>query len=472
MKIPYHQVAAVKLEQRREHILSSLARGLPRLERRPIDESATLHIAAYGPSLHHTWQELRRPIMSMSGATKFLADRGIIPDFHIDVDPRKHKVMTSLPPVKGVTYLVGSSCVPEYFDALKDERVILWHTVSSDWENDLKWISQHDHNSLVINPGSTIGLAAIHVGGVMGFRRFHIHGMDASFDGDQRHAGPHAGKKYPCTKVWAVNKHKYRTNELMCNAAAETVNTFNGFPIIGVFYGHGLTQALIREKDLPNACCADQFEKRVRLSVATVNIADLPPWQKGETAWDGFLDALEPTDLPELVLGVERSEPRRALARYDTGSIPIETSLLLRAMCRYYKPTVIAEIGTFIGTSTEAMLANRVIYTCDQSNDCLPGTESVITHPYQSSTQMLKEIHEPVDFFFFDGRIQPEDVPEIQRVSHRRTVYAFDDFTGKEKGVANLHGLMPHLKDYVLVPPFKAYDGRSTLAALVPAVNR
>src|SRR5262245_46553503 len=105
MKIPYHQVAAVKLEKRREQILSCLARKLPRLERKAIDEHATLNIAAYGPSLHHTWRELRHPIMSMSGATKFLIERGITPDYHIDVDPRPNKVSDVTPAYKGVTYL-------------------------------------------------------------------------------------------------------------------------------------------------------------------------------------------------------------------------------------------------------------------------------------------------------------------------------------------------------------------------------
>jgi hypothetical protein len=237
-----------------------------------------------------------------------------------------------------------------------------------------------------------------------------------------------------------------------------------------VFYGDGLTQALIREANLPNACCADETEKRARLSSARVNIADLPPIPKGRTAWDGFLEALTPTDLPELILNSERCEPRRAKARYNTGSVPMETALLLRAMCRYYKPQVIAEVGTFIGTSTEAMLASRAIYTCDRSNDCLPRTDTIWTHPYQSSTQMLREIHEPVDMFFFDGRIQPEDIPEIQRVSHPKTVYAFDDCTGSEKGTVNIAVLAPHLKTHALVAPFALYKERSTLAALVPSL--
>lgn len=472
MKVPYQLTAAVALEQRQQHILSAIARPLPRLQRVLIDEQKAISIACYGPSLKDTWRDLTHPIISMSGATKWLYERNVTVDFHIDMDPRKHKAMTSLPPVPGVTYLVASVCVPEYFDALKDSRVILWHTTSSNWDADCAWIAQHDPNELVLCAGSTIGLTALHIAGIMGYRRLEIHGMDSSFANGQRHAGPHAGKQYTESHVWAAGGVKYRTTQMMANAAAEAVNTFRDFPIIGVFHGNGLTQALIREENLPNACCADETEKRARLQAAQIHIADLPPIPKGQCAWDGFIDALGSDDLPDLILSKERCEPRRRYAKYNTGSVPIETSLLLRAMTRYYRPQVIAEVGTFIGTSTEAMVASRAIYTCDRSNDCLPRTETIWTHPYQSSTQMLREIQEPVDFFFFDGRIQAEDIAEIRRVSHPHTVYAFDDCTGQEKGVVNVTALMPHLKDYMLIPPYRAYEGRSTLAALVPVANR
>lgn len=468
MKVPYQLTAAVALDKRREQMRSAIARPLPRLQRVPC-HAGTIHIAAYGPSLRETWRELKRPIISMSGATKWLAERGVIADFHVDMDPRVNKPADVIPPVPGVTYLVASVCVPEYFDALAGEKVILWHTVSSNWDDECQFVAKEDPDQLVISAGSTIGLAAIHLGGVMGFQRFEIHGMDGSFGSDgARHAGPHTGKEQKPTHVWPAAGKKYYTSQIMANAVAETVNTFRTFPIIGVFHGDGLTQALIREENLSNACCADELVKRNRLAKAKPVIASLPPIPKGQTPWDGFLNVLEPADLPDLVLSVERCEPRRANARYNTGSVPIETALLLRAMTRYYKPQVIAEVGTFIGTSTEAMVAKRAVYTCDRSNDCLPRTDMIWTHPYQSSTQMLKEIQEPVDFFFFDGRIQPEDIPEIKRVSHPRTVYAFDDCTGQEKGTVNVANLMPHLRGYVLVPPYKGYDGRSTLGALVP----
>lgn len=473
MKIPYNLTAAVSVEQRYAQMVSAIARPLPRLERLAIDDRAVLSIACYGPSLRDTWQDLRPPILSMSGATKFLYERGITPDYHIDMDPRAHKAMTSLPPVPGVTYLVASVCVADYFDALAraGSKVVLWHTVSSNWQQDLNWVAEHDPGQLVVSSGSTIGLGAIQLGGILGFRRFEIHGMDGSFADGQRHAGPHAGKKQPPTFTWDAGGVTYRTSQIMANAVAETVNTCKNFPIFCVFYGNGLTQALIREEGLPNACCADETEKRARMATLGFRIADAPDIPKGRaTVWDGFLECLQAEDLPELVSNISRCEPRREQARYNTGSVPIETSVLLRAMCRYYKPRVIAEVGTFIGTSTEAMVAARAIYTCDRSNDCLPATPEIVTHPYRSSTEMLREMQDPVDLFFFDGRIQDEDLPQIQRLSHPRTVYVFDDCIGQEKGVANVSKVMPRLNGYVLIPPYQAYKGRSTLGALLPRV--
>lgn len=473
MKIPYNLTAAVGIEQRYAQMRAAIARPLPRLQRQRIDDRAVLSIACYGPSLRDTWRDLRPPIISMSGATKWLAERGVTPDYHIDMDPRAHKAMTSLPPVPGVTYLVASVCVPEYFDALAQagSNVILWHTVSSNWQQDLNWVAEHDRGEFVVSSGSTIGLGAIQLGGILGFRRFEIHGMDGSFSDGQRHAGPHAGKKQPPTFTWDAGGVTYRTSQIMANAVAETVNTCRNFPIFCVFHGQGLTQALIREENLPNACCADQTAKRARIATLDFRIADAPDIPKGRaTVWDGFLEHLQPTDLPELVANISRCEPRRAAAQYNTGSVPLETSVLLRGLCRFYKPAVIAEIGTFIGTSTEAMLASRAIYTCDRSNNCLPPTERIVTHPFQSSTEMLREIQDPVDLFFFDGRIQDDDLPEIERLSHPRTIYAFDDCHGQEKGVANVSKLMPRLSGYLLIPPYQAYKGRSTLGALLPRV--
>lgn len=487
MQIPYQLVAAVPLDQRYAQMTAAIQhpRRFPRLAMRDIHDDRSLSIACYGPSLADTWSMLRRPILSMSGATRFLADRGLVPDYHVDMDPRAHKTRHLDPPIPGVTYLMASHCPPVTWDLLAAERVLLWHARHT--ETTYEWVQEHDPGSVVIWTGSTIGLGALHVGGCLGYRHFEIHGMDGSYaptdplTAASRHAGPHYGphqEKRRCT--WDAGGRTYHTTQIMANAVAETINLLRAFPIFCVFHGDGLTQALVREAQLDNACCADELDRAavirrarpVFLDLARPpDVADRPPIT---AVWDWLLDWLDSADLLDLLTVVEQAEPRRAAARYNTGSIPLETALLLRAVCRYYQPSVIAEIGTFIGTSTQALLATSALYTCDCNNDCFHPVDPLYRcFPRHSSTQMLEAIlaaGDRVDCFFFDGRIQPADLPLIQRLSHADTIYLFDDCSnvaGADKGLANLVLLQPFVPQHLLVAPHAAYAGRSTLAMLL-----
>lgn len=478
IKIPYALIPAVGINDRRANMRSAIARKLPRLDRQA-SRTEALHVACYGPSLKDTWERLRgmRPIVALSGATKFLFERGIVADFSIIMDPRRSQLQVALPPVPGVTYLVASCVHPDVFDQLitAGNPVVLWHTVSTNWEDELQWVKANDpDDDLVVHPGSTVGLAALQIGGVLGFTRFEIHGMDGSFDAEgQRHAGPHGCKVQPKNITWDAGGVRYHTSKIMANAVAETINTAKNFPIITIWHGQGLTQALIREANLANACCADETEKRAHLTGVVPRVAHTPPLrpstQGHPSFWDGLLAFLKAEDWPALIGNIEQCEPLRALAKYNTGTIPFESAVYLRALSRFYGPKVIAEVGTFIGTSTRALLAERVIYTCDRSNNCIPSTLQVFAHPHASSTEMFAEMQEPVDLFFFDGRIADEDLPHIQRLSHPGTVYVVDDCTGREKGVINLERLQPLLGKHAIIPPSK---GPSTLAVAVPFVSQ
>lgn len=477
MKVPYALTMAMPLEQRREQALVNLARQLPRLQPQPVDDRATLHVACYGPSLRDTWRDLGRPLMSMSGATKWLAERGVVPDYHVDMDPRANKAEDVTPPIHGVKYLLASVCSPAMFDALAGENVELWHCVSGKEEDEFRWFSERDPGSLIVQTGQTIGLGALQIGGILGFRHFEIHGMDGSFANDGvRHAGPHTERKRQKDDItWDANRVTYRTSKIMANAVAETLNNMRLYPIFCVFHGEGLTQALVRKHGLPNACCADE-PRAVVVRNAKANILPGSVPRKNVTSWS-LWEAIcwanpDPAWLDELQTAYAIADARRSLARFNTGSISLETGLLLRALCNWRKPKVVVEIGTFIGKSTVA-LQGDVIYTCDRDNDCLPSTDRIRTHPYQTSTEMLSKLVAEgvkVDLFFFDGRLADEDIPLVHALSRPDTVYAFDDYyqgpTGK--GMANAAKLLPGLQDYGFVPPHETFGDRTTLALLVP----
>jgi hypothetical protein len=462
LAIPYTLTPAIAVETRRAYMTQAIARGLPRFVPKPAT-AETLYIACYGPSLRDTWEELRdkHPLLAMSGATRWLAERGIVADYVLEMDPRDSQVALCLPPVPGSTYLIASCVRPEFFDRVlaAGNPVLLWHTVSSTYDEEVAWVDAHDPGGFVVHAGQTVGIAAVHMGQRLGFSHFEIHGMDGSFGADgARHAGAHAGVVQAPDTTWAAGGHTYKTSQIMANAVAESVNVATQFPITTIWHGDGLTQALIREADVPHAACADQ----------TAKIAALRPQlrlQQDARYWIGLMAALESGDLAELVRHMPFCAALRKQADYDTGTIPFEAAVYLRALCRRHRPQAIVEIGTFIGTSTLALVAPR-IYTCDRSNDCFhppAGVTGIQTFPRKASPQMLQAVPGPVDLFFFDGRLTAADLPEIQRLRRPESVFVLDDFIGQEKGVANLRFLASIGRLAVVGPPV---GSSSSLAVL------
>lgn len=184
--------------------------------------------------------------------------------------------------------------------------------------------------------------------------------------------------------------------------------------------------------------------------------------------------------LAQVRVHARAAESRRHLAKYDTGTISEAACLYLRAVTSRLQPRVAIEIGTFIGSSSLAMQAGR-IYTCDKSNDCGHLAKHIVCHPYTGSTRMFRQLVDrgaSAEFFFFDGRIKDPDLPLIAALATPDTVYAFDDYEGREKGVINVEKLRPRLAaDYDLILPptelgIDGVSGTTTIALLVPRSRR
>src|SRR5688572_11382637 len=118
----------IPLWQRDCQIELAIKRPIGRLQPQPRREEP-IAVVGFGPSLQETWEKVRDfPfVVSCSGAHRFLIDRGIIPNWHVEVDPRAHKITLMGAPHPSVEYLVASTCAPAYFDHLADSNVKLWH---------------------------------------------------------------------------------------------------------------------------------------------------------------------------------------------------------------------------------------------------------------------------------------------------------------------------------------------------------
>jgi hypothetical protein len=230
-------------DQREKHMAHALSLGLPRLKKgKP--KTGPLTIACYGPSLAYTWTRVKRPLMTVSGAHDFMIEGGIVPDFHVDIDPREHKskfVENSHPNVR---YLMASVCNPQTWENLLGRRVELWHLI--DGLATAEWCKKNDPDALASGGGTTVGERALVVGALLGYRKFEIHGMDCSFSAHGRHAGEHPNQDKEELLV-RINGEVFHTTGQLLESARSMVNFIATYDVEVTLHGYGLLQALIND---------------------------------------------------------------------------------------------------------------------------------------------------------------------------------------------------------------------------------
>ena len=162
--------------------------GLPERER-----TETLTIVGFGPTLQATWSDAQHPVLAVSGAHDFLVERGVIPDYYLEVHPTAKRSSIVKKPHKKTVYLIASTCHLAVFRALAKYDVRLWHAYQND-----TLLEQHalrdelDPGTALIGGGTNGASRAVAVGRHLGFRRFVAIGVDCCWDGEQKWAGKHS----------------------------------------------------------------------------------------------------------------------------------------------------------------------------------------------------------------------------------------------------------------------------------------
>lgn len=212
-------VSAMSDAERNANVVINCEKVKARLQDNQPAHKRKAHLVCYGPSLNETWPvikaayEAHQDIITVSGAHKFLIERGIIPTIHIDCDPRARKALQFGEPHGEVKYWMGSCVDPSYIEILKGHDVSLWHNHNG-YESEFIW--DHEPNSWMLIGGGSVGLRAISLLYSQGYRDFEIHGMDCSFrDEEFRHAGDHMAPKpknimrVKCKDRWFVSSASF-----------------------------------------------------------------------------------------------------------------------------------------------------------------------------------------------------------------------------------------------------------------------
>lgn len=235
---------AIPLVLRDEQIRHAIRRPIPRIED-GAPRTDPIAICCYGPSLRDTWQDAAKfpTVMSMSGSHRFLVERGVVPNLHVEVDPRPHKIGLIGEPQKGTTYYVSSCCHPDVFAHLKDFDVRLWHVFTGK-EVGFRLIP---FGEWALSGGSGVGIRAITLARLLGYRDVHVFGMDGSASPKYgTHAGDHPNQTVELKEV-DYNGRTFRTTKSMLHVAKETWGQLNALPDVTVqFYGDGLVQEMAK----------------------------------------------------------------------------------------------------------------------------------------------------------------------------------------------------------------------------------
>jgi 2-polyprenyl-3-methyl-5-hydroxy-6-metoxy-1,4-benzoquinol methylase len=241
----------IPLWLRDEQVKQSTKRIQGRIEKRYKDMDEPIAVVCFGSSLVDTWEEIKnfKYIISCSGSHKFLVDRGIIPTYHIEVDPRAHKVELIGQPQKETQYLIASTCHSKVFDLLEGFNVKLWHV----FDNKEEGLRILPPGEWALTGGSSVGLRALTMAGFLGFKELHVFGMDGSegTKGSKKHADfhPNQPQNHSLTNYEGVD---YKTTSGMLECAKQTFHELNQMPGISVkFYGEGLVQHMAKNY-IPN----------------------------------------------------------------------------------------------------------------------------------------------------------------------------------------------------------------------------
>lgn len=241
-------------EQRNNNVASNSAKIKERLNDNQPLHKRTAVLVCYGPSLVDTWESItwdshQHDIVTVSGSHQFLIERDLIPDIHIDSDPRRRKAEQFGYPHKAVKYWMASCVDPYYLEILNGCNVTLWHNHNGYESERFTWELEPDAWLLV--GGGSVGLRAVSLLYSQGYRNFEIHGMDCSFRGtkeqNEQHAGPHLAPKPKAMMEVVCNGRKFISNPSFIDYARQFLDDQRLWPGARfVFHGDGLLQEMVR----------------------------------------------------------------------------------------------------------------------------------------------------------------------------------------------------------------------------------
>jgi len=282
---PVSVVGAIKSvgvmkDERNDHTRQNVLKTPKRIPDQPVaPHDLVALIACYGPSLRATWpslpqqrKKLNATLVSVSGAHDFLRKHAVVPDLHVECDPRPHKARMMRKLSRKTAYMMASCCHPDVIDPLAGYDLTLWHLYNGPESFEVRDIKSEEGCAMIPGGGS-VGLRTITLLYFLGYRNFIVHGMDCSFEDtparsrasstyNAQHAGAHSGKVQntievnPACKVGDETMRSdkwFKTSPVLVSYANHMLKDLRigRYPACNFYwYGDGLFQEMLRLQNL------------------------------------------------------------------------------------------------------------------------------------------------------------------------------------------------------------------------------
>ena len=215
-------------------------------------------IVGGAPSLDDSFPQLKAryqngaQVWSMNGTYDWLIERGIVPDGHVMLDARPENVRFVQHPRKETQFYIASQCDPCIFDALEGFNVDLVHVQHEGVYEYLE--SERERPVHLMGGFTTVGMLAMILAKLKGYRQIYLFGMDSSYSQGEHHVYAQESNDGENVITATIHETKYKAAPWMCQQVRDFQNLAREFArddVVIEVCGPGLLHAMAKAMTFP-----------------------------------------------------------------------------------------------------------------------------------------------------------------------------------------------------------------------------
>lgn len=334
-----------------ENVSYSLDEDMPVLESSYPEHDKHAVIVGGGPSINRFVDEIKfrkeqgQDIIALNNSWKWLEKRLISTDYHVMVDARPENVGFVPPSGSKIMRLYATQCDHRVINVSKDQNTLLWNSYIKEVKDAFS-----ERKLFWVGSGTSVGIRAIFLLYILGYRSFHLYGYDSCYQNDEGHAYEQKLNENENVLDVIIHGRKFKAAPWMVSQSQDFLETMEFITNLGcvvTIHGDGL---------LPHMAKTCLIEKSEYDITSEDNAADA----RCKAVLSRLKDIQDPVGVE---LGVFNGELSKRLLRRPDLSLHMVDSWAV-----HEKESKYAVNGGFHGSLTEEQQAAHYQQTLDAVN--------------------------------------------------------------------------------------------------------